>query len=76
MIVIGVDAHERSHTLVALHAATGAVRGQLTIAAADDGTFDALRFAVELDRERVWRSRTADTCRAAWRKGWSPAAIV
>jgi hypothetical protein len=34
MIVIGVDAHTRSH---ALDAATGAVRGQLTIPASDDG---------------------------------------
>ena len=54
MIVIGVDTHKRSHTLVALDAATGATRGQLTIAASDDGTLDALRFAAELDEERVW----------------------
>jgi hypothetical protein len=32
MIVIGVDAHKRTHTLVALHALTGGVgRGQRTI---------------------------------------------
>jgi transposase len=54
MIVIGVDTHKRSHTLVALDAATGAARGQLTIPASDDGTLDALRFAGELDSERVW----------------------
>lgn len=54
MIVIGVDTHKRSHTLVALDAATGGVRGQLTIAATDDGTLEALRFAGELDEERVW----------------------
>ena len=54
MIVIGVDTHKRSHTLVALDAATGATRGQLTIAASDDGTFDAVRFAGKLDSERVW----------------------
>ena len=42
MIVIGVDTHKRSHTLVALDAATGATRGQLTIAAGDEGTLDAL----------------------------------
>jgi hypothetical protein len=45
MIAIGADTHKRSHTLVAVDAATGAVRGQLTIAAADEGTLDALRFA-------------------------------
>jgi hypothetical protein len=53
MIVIGVDTHERSHTLAALHAGTGAARGQLTIPASDDGTLDALRFAGELGAERV-----------------------
>jgi hypothetical protein len=54
MIVIGVDTHKRSHTLVALDAATGATRGVLTIAASDDGTLDAVRFAGKLDSERVW----------------------
>ena|SRR5579884_1931714 len=54
MIVIGVDTHKRSHTLVALDAATGAVRGELKIAATDAGTLEALRFAACLDEERVW----------------------
>jgi hypothetical protein len=54
MIVIGVDTHKRSHTLVALDAATGARRGQLTIPATDEGTLLALRFAAELDPGRVW----------------------
>jgi transposase len=39
---------------VALDAATGAARGQLTIPASDDGTLDALRFATAIDDERVW----------------------
>ena len=54
MIVIGVDTHKRSHTLVALDAATSVTRGQLTIPASDTGTLEALRFAAELDGERVW----------------------
>jgi transposase len=54
MIVIGADTHKRSHTLVAVDAATGQTRGQLTIAASDQGELDALRFATELDPERVW----------------------
>ena len=54
MIVIGVDTHKRSHTLVALDATTGTTRGQLTIPASDDGTLEALRFVSELDGERVW----------------------
>jgi transposase len=54
MIVIGVDAHKRTHTLVALEAVTGAGRGQTTIQASDDGVLNGLRFAVALDRDRVW----------------------
>jgi transposase len=54
MIVIGADTHKRSHTLVAVDAATGQTRGQLTIAASDQGELDALRFASSLDEERVW----------------------
>lgn len=54
MIVIGVDAHKRTHTLVALDAGTGADQGQRTIQASDDGVLDALRFAAGLGRERVW----------------------
>jgi transposase len=54
MIVIGVDTHKCQHTLVPVDAATGGARGGLTIPASEDGTFDALRFAAELDDERVW----------------------
>jgi transposase len=53
MIVIGVDAHKRTHTLVAVDALTGAGRGQITIPASDAGALDALRFAAA-DRDRVW----------------------
>lgn len=49
-----MDTHKRQHTLVALDAATGASRGQLTIPASDQGTLDALRFASTLDEQRVW----------------------
>ena len=52
--------HERSHTLVALDAATGVTRGQLTFPATDNGTLLALRFAAELDSERVW---SVEDCR-------------
>jgi transposase len=54
MIVIGVDAHKRTHTLVALDAGTGVSRGQTTIQASDDGVLNALRLVAGLDRERVW----------------------
>jgi transposase len=54
MIVIGADTHKRNHMLVAVEGQTGAVRGQLQIAASDAGALQALRFAVGLDEERVW----------------------
>src|SRR5438874_1364441 len=54
MIVIGVDTHKRSHTFVALDAATGAARGQQTIPATDEGALEALRFAAGIDEGRVW----------------------
>jgi transposase len=54
MIVIGVGAHKRTHTLVALDAVTGASRGERTIQASDDGVLNGLRFAVALDGDHVW----------------------
>jgi transposase len=54
MIVIGADTHKRSHTLVAVEAATGQTRGELEITASDQGELDGLRFAMGLDEDRVW----------------------
>lgn len=54
MIVIGADTHKRNHTLVAVDGHTGMLRGQRQIPATDEGSLDALRFAVALDEDRVW----------------------
>jgi transposase len=54
MIVIGVDAHKRTHTLVALDAVTGIIRSEATVQASDDGALSVLRFAAAVDGERVW----------------------
>jgi transposase len=54
MIVIGADTHKRSHALVAVDAGTGQTRAELTIAASAQGELDAIRFAGEVDAERVW----------------------
>lgn len=54
MIVIGVDAHKRTHTLVALDAVTGVSRGEAMVQASDDGALSALRFAAGVDQDRVW----------------------
>ena len=53
MIVVGVDAHKRTHTLVVIDARTGELRGQLTVAACDEGSVEALRFVQQLDEQRV-----------------------
>jgi transposase len=54
MIVIGADTHKHTHSLVAVNGATGAIAGQRTIAAEDAGHLAALRWARDLDDERIW----------------------
>jgi transposase len=54
MIVIGVDTHKRSHTLVAVDAVSGGVLGERTIVASDEGAITALRVVGALGEERVW----------------------
>jgi transposase len=54
MIVLGADTHKRSHTIVAVAAATGELVGEQTVAVGERG-FDALlRWARGVDGERVW----------------------
>jgi transposase len=54
MIVIGADPHKRTHTLVAVHAATGEQLGCETVASSTAGGEGALRWARRLNKERVW----------------------
>ena len=54
MIVIGVDTHKRSHALAAVDGSTARVRGSREIPADADGHLDAVRWARNLDGERVW----------------------
>ncbi len=54
MIVLGADTHKRSHSLAAVAATTGELRGEQTVQVGQRG-FDALlRWARGLDGERVW----------------------
>ena len=54
MIVLGADTHKRSHTVVAVAAATGELVGEQTVQVGERG-FDALlRWARGVDGERVW----------------------
>ena len=54
MIVIGADTHKRTHALAAVDAGTGRERGARQINAEEAGHLAALRWARELDDERVW----------------------
>ena len=55
MIVIGVDAHKHSHTVVAVERATRPVAAaSVTVAAGEDGHRRLLDFARGSDAERVW----------------------
>ena len=54
MIVIGTDTHKGSHALAAVDEGTGKVRGQRQIDADEPGHVAAVRWARELDGERVW----------------------
>jgi transposase len=54
MIVIGADTHKGSHALAAVDEGTGRVRGQREIKAEEPGHLAAVRWARELDEERVW----------------------
>ncbi|MGZ6692908.1 MAG: hypothetical protein ACXVHQ_36565, partial [Solirubrobacteraceae bacterium] len=54
MIVIGTDAHKRTHTCGAVDALTAAARGELTVPARHGSFGKLLRWARTLDTERVW----------------------
>jgi transposase len=65
MIVIGADTHKRTHALAAVDAGTGRVRGQRQIKAEEPGHLAAVRWARELDEERVW---AIEDCRGVSRR--------
>jgi transposase len=54
MIVIGADIHKSTHALAAVTGDGGVVAGELEIRADGGGYRAALRWARELDGERVW----------------------
>jgi transposase len=54
MMVLGADTHKRSHTIAAVVAVTGEVRGEKTVAVGARGFGALLIWARRLDGERVW----------------------
>ncbi|MGB5565868.1 MAG: hypothetical protein WBN93_05995 [Acidimicrobiia bacterium] len=63
MVMLGTDAHKRSHTIVAVDAA-GAEIGSVTVAATTDGHLRAVQWAAQF-RERCWE---IEDCRALLRR--------
>jgi transposase len=62
MIVIGADTHKGSHALAAVDEGTGKVRGGRQIKAQEPGHLAAVRWARELDEERVWAIEDCRSC--------------
>jgi transposase len=62
MIVIGADTHKGSHALAAVDEGTGRVRGSRQIKADGPGHLAAVRWARELDEERVWAIEDCRSC--------------
>jgi transposase len=54
MIVLGADAHKRSHTIAAVSAATGELLGGQTVQVGGKGFAAVLTWARSLGGERVW----------------------
>src|SRR5215207_6789548 len=54
MIVLGADAHKRSHTIAAVAAATGELVGEQTVQVGVKGFGALLVWARGLGEERVW----------------------
>lgn len=54
MIVIGTDTHKQTHTCSAVFAGTGQLSDELTASARRSGFAELLRWARELDPERIW----------------------
>jgi len=54
MMVLGADTHKRSHTIAAVAAVTGELRGEKTVAVGARGFGALLIWARGLDGERVW----------------------
>ena len=54
MVVIGVDAHKRTHTASAVEEATGRAKGDVTVSADGDGHLRLLAFARAHGDERIW----------------------
>jgi transposase len=59
------DTHKRTHALAAVDAGTGRQRGQRQIKSEESGHLAAVRWARELDEERVW---AIEDCRAVSRR--------
>jgi hypothetical protein len=54
LVVIGVDAHKRTHTASAVEGATGRAQGDVTVSADGDGHLRLLDFVRGHGEQRIW----------------------
>ena len=54
MVVIGVDAHKRTHTAAAVDGQSAKALGERTVTAREAGHDELLRWGLALDSERLW----------------------
>ena len=54
MIVLGADMHKQTHTVAAIAAASGELKGEQTVRVGDEGFVALLGWARSLGAERVW----------------------
>jgi hypothetical protein len=70
LVVIGIDAHMRSHTAVAIGGGTGRQVAELTVNADEFGHPQAGRIPAAWAMSASRRSRIAATCPSIWTTRW------
>jgi hypothetical protein len=65
MVVLGVDAHKRTHTVVAVDQ-LGRKLGERTTGTTSQDHLGLLRWAEKFGHQRLWAVEDAGTCRAGW----------
>lgn len=65
MVILGVDAHKRSHTVVGVDEVGRRGRSK-TCGTTTRDHLGLLKWAVKQGENRLWAVRTVDTCRGGW----------
>ena len=74
MVILGIDAHKRTHTVVAIDEAGRQLGAKTTLATTTEVHLELVRWSDRFGSERRWLLRTAATCLAASKLIFSPPA--